>query len=220
MMKMNATCAVGGLVAMLLMGRSVAAGPPDGFKLKMDRDGVQFGASLDPRQHGYEHAYRDGADRGRFDRTHGVRYNLKAKGYNDTSRGYEAFMGDKRLYQKGYSEGYLAGYDNGYRGGTSQYHEIYGRTADQRTQWQHQTDPYASRRWSAKDVAFDIGYRDGVTAGQYDRERKSRPDFENDDAYRKANHGYDKEYGESTAYQGQYRIGFERGYEDGYGRSR
>jgi hypothetical protein len=30
--------------------------------LRIDKDGVQFGASLDPRQHGYEHAYRDGAD--------------------------------------------------------------------------------------------------------------------------------------------------------------
>jgi len=35
-----------------------------------------------------------------------------------------------------------------------------------------------------------MGYRDGATAGQYDRGRDRRPDFENSDAYRYASHGY------------------------------
>jgi hypothetical protein len=78
------------------------------FQLNIDKDGVQFGPSLDPRQHGYEHAYRDGADRGRFDLEHGIRYNLNARVYNDNARGYEPFMGNKKLYQQGYREGYKA----------------------------------------------------------------------------------------------------------------
>jgi hypothetical protein len=69
-------------------------------------------------------------------------------------------------------------------------------------------------------MAFDVGYRDGVTSGRYDRGRNVRFDFENTDAYRNADHGHGNSYGESAAYQTQYRTGFQRGYQDGYGRSR
>jgi hypothetical protein len=37
-------------------------------QIRIDRDGVQFGPSLDPHRHGYEHGYREGADHGRSDR--------------------------------------------------------------------------------------------------------------------------------------------------------
>jgi hypothetical protein len=217
----NMKFAAGSLALAFLMGMSATAdarGPQ--FQIAIDKDGVQFGPSLDPRRHGYEHAYRDGADRGRFDREHGIRYNLNARVYNDTARGYEPFMGNKGQYQQGYREGYKAGYDNGYRGGVSQYGPLYGRTEQNRNQTQHANDPYASRKWSGTDMAFDVGYRDGVTAGQYDRSRNARSDFETSDAYRNANHGYGNGYGQSDAYQAQYRTGFQRGYQDGYGRSR
>jgi hypothetical protein len=217
---MNVKFTMGSLVLTLLIGMSGAADARAQFQLRIDKDGVQFGPSLDPRQHGYEHAYRDGADRGRFDREHGVRYSLNAGFYNDPARGYEPFMGNKSQYQQGYREGYQAGYDSAYRGVATQYGQIYGRTEENRNQWQHATDPYASRRWGGPDVAFDIGYRDGVTAGQYDRGRNARADYENTDAYQNGNHGYGDSYGESAAYQTQYRTGFQRGYQDGYGRSR
>lgn len=217
---MNVTFTTGSLVLTLLIGMSGAAEARGQFQLRIDKDGVQFGASLDPRQHGYEHAYRDGADRGRFDREHGVRYNLNAKFYNDSARGYEPFMGNKGQYQQGYREGYQAGYDSAYRGTADQYGRIYGRTEENRNQWQHQADPYAARRWGATDLAFDIGYRDGVTSGQYDRDRNLRSDFESADGYRNASNGYGESYGERVAYQAQYRTGFQRGYQDGYGRSR
>jgi hypothetical protein len=216
----NTKFTVAGIGLTLLIGMSGAADARGQFQLRIDKDGVQYGASLDPRQHGYEHAYRDGADRGRFDREHGVRYNLNARIYNDNARGYEPFMGNKRQYQQGYREGYKAGYDSAYRGGASQHGQIYGRTEENREQWRHQADPYASRRWGANDVAFDIGYRDGVTSGEYDLGRNVRSDFENTDAYRNGNHGYADGYGGSAAYRTQYRTGFQRGYEDGYRRSR
>jgi hypothetical protein len=211
---------MGTVVLTLLAWMGGAADARAQFRLRIDKDGVQFGASLDPRQHGYEHAYRDGADRGRFDREHGVRYNLNARVYNDSARGYEPFMGNKRQYQQGYREGYQAGYDSAYRGVATQHGQIYGRTEENRNQWEHAVDPYAARRWGAPDMAFDVGYRDGVTSGQYDRGRNVRADFESTDAYRNGNHGYGNGYGESAAYQAQYRTGFERGYQDGYGRSR
>ena len=210
---------MGSVVLVLLIGMSGAADAGQ-FQLRFNKDGLQFGPSLDPRQHGYEHAYRDGADRGRFDLEHEVRYNLNARVYNDSARGYETFMGNKAQYQQGYREGYKAGYDSAYRGTAAQYGQIYGRAEENRTQVQHPADPYASRRWGATDMAFDIGYRDGVTSGQYDRGRNVRSDFENTEAYRNANHGYGNNYGGSAAYQTQYRTGFQRGYQDGYGRSR
>jgi len=219
MMKMKV--AIGSLaLTTLLFGTSgTAEARGSQFQLNIDKDGVQFGPSLDPRQHGYEHAYRDGADRGRFDLEHGIRYNLNARVYNDTARGYQTFMGNKKLYQQGYREGYKAGYDSAYRGGTQRYGQIYGRTEENRTQTEHATDPYASRRWGGMDMAFDVGYRDGVTAGQYDRGRNVRSNYETSDAYRNANHGYGNGYGQSAVYQTQYRTGFQRGYQDGYGRS-
>lgn len=217
---MNMKFTLGSLALTLVIGMSGAADARAQFQLRIDRDGVQFGGSLDPRQHGYEHAYRDGADRGRFDRQHGVRYNLNARVYNDTTRGYEPFMGNRGLYRQGYREGYKAGYDSAYRGAFLPYGQVYGRTDENRDRWQHPTDPYASRRWGGSDLAFDVGYRDGVTFGQFDRGRNVRPDFENTDAYRNADHGHGSSYGERVSYQSQYRTGFERGYEDGYGRSR
>ena len=218
---MNMKVATGSLaLTALLFGMSGTADARGSqFQVSIDKDGVQFGPSLDPRRHGYEHAYRDGADRGRFDLEHGIRYNLNAKIYNDTARGYQPFMGNKKQYQEGYREGYKAGYDSAYRGGTQQYGQIYGRTEENRNQTQHATDPYAARQWDGTDMAFDVGYRDGVTAGQYDRGRNVRSNYETSDAYRNANHGYGNGYGQSAVYQTQYRTGFQRGYQDGYGRS-
>lgn len=219
-MMMKTRLTQGGVVLALLIGLSGAAAARDQYQFRVDKNGVQFGAALDPRQHGYEHAYRDGADRGRFDREHGVRYNLNAKWYHDTARGYEPFMGNKAQYQQGYGEGYKAGYDSAFHNEAMPYGQVYGRTDENRDQWQHATDPYAARRWSGSDLAFDVGYRDGVTSGQYDRGRGIRSDFQNTDGYRNADHGHGASYGEKAAYQAQYRTGFERGYQDGYRRSR
>ena len=115
---MNIKLAAGSLALMVLMGMSGAAAAPGApFRITVDRDGVQFGPSLDPRRHGYEHAFRDGADCGRFDLERGFRYNLNARVYYDSARGYQPFMGNKDQYQQGYREGYKAGYDSAYRGG-------------------------------------------------------------------------------------------------------
>jgi hypothetical protein len=212
---MNVKVATAGVALVMVIGLTSGATAREQVQVRIGNNGIQVGGSLDPRQHGYEHAYRDGADRGRFDREHGVRYNLNAKDYNDSSRGYESYMGNRGQYQQGYREGYKAGYDSGYHGTPGQYTQIYGRPEGQPT-----TEPYASRRWSATDMAFDTGYRDGVTSGQYDRSRNVWQDYESSEAYRKADHGHGGTYGDRSAYQTQYRAGYSRGYQDGYGRSR
>ena len=216
----NKRVATGAAVLAILIGTSRMTTAGDQFRPTPDKDGAQFGASIDPRQHGYEHAYRDGADRGRFDREHHVPYNLKAKLYGDATRGYETFMGNKGQYEKGYREGYKAGYDSAFRNEPPQYGQIYGRRDGTPNRPDAANDPYASRQWGASDMANDVGYRDGVTAGQYDRGRKARADYEAIEGYREADHGYSGSYGDRGAYQLRYRTGFERGYQDGYGRSR
>jgi hypothetical protein len=141
-MKMKFTA--GSLALTFLMGMSITADARGTqFPIGIDKDGVQFGPSLDPRRHGYEHAYRDGADRGRFDLQHGIRYNLNARVYNDDSRGYQTFMGNKKQYQQGYREGYKAGYDSAYRGGTQRY----GQTTAgwKRTEIRRSTQPIPGR---------------------------------------------------------------------------
>ncbi len=215
MMKLK--LATSGVALAMMIGATSSLAARGQGQVRIDAQRGQQGGSLDPRQHGYEHAYRDGADRGRFDREHGLRYNLNAKIYTDASNGYEPFMGNKSQYQQGYREGYKLGYDSGYRGNAEQYGQIYGRPDVTGTP--PATDPYASRRWGATDMAFDTGYRDGVTSGQHDRSRNARADFENSDAYRKADHGHGGTYGDLAAYQAHYRSGYARGYQDGFGRS-
>jgi hypothetical protein len=214
---MNMRLATSGVALAMMIGTTSGLAGRGQTQIKIDAQGVHLGGSLDPRQHGYEHAYRDGADRGRFDREHGVRYNLNAKNYTNASNGYEPFMGNKGQYQQGYREGYKAGYDSAYRGNAEQYGQIYGRPDV--TGAPPAGDPYASRRWGATDMAFDTGYRDGVTSGQHDRSRHVWEGFENSDAYRKADHGHGGNYGDLAAYQKQYRSGYARGYQDGFGRS-
>lgn len=118
---MHVTFVLGTMALALLIWTAGSADTRHQVQASIDRDGAQCGASLDSRRRGYEHAYRDGADRGRFDREHGIPYNLNAKFYGDSARGYERFMGDKRHYQQGYRDGYKAGYDSAYRGVADQY---------------------------------------------------------------------------------------------------
>src|SRR4029078_13321241 len=80
-------------------------------------------------------------------------------------------------------------------------------------------DPYADRQHSWTDMAFDAGYREGVTLGQQDRGRNSRSNYQNSATYRSGDMGYRSSYGDRESYRVQFRDGVQRGYEDGYGRS-
>jgi hypothetical protein len=75
-------------------------------------------------------------------------------------------MGSKGQYKQGYREGCKAGYDSAFRGVAGDYGRVYGRSEEDRNQWEHPADPYATRKWGATDLAFDTGYRDGLTAGE------------------------------------------------------
>src|SRR4029077_16595540 len=91
--------------------------------------------------------------------------------------------------------------------------DSYGdRNADERA--------YPAPGSSYRDPAYDFGYRDGVAMGEKDRSK--RKDFrpEKNEWFEDADHGYHKEFGPKKVYQQDYRDGFVRGYEDGFGRWR
>jgi hypothetical protein len=182
------------------------------------RDARQYAGSVDARQHGYEHAYRDGADRGRQDRESRAQYSLRDNDYLAGARSYERAFGDKTQYMDGYRVGYKAGYDDGFNGRDGQYGQLYARPSGG-NRAPSRDDVYRANPPSATDMAFDAGYREGVTLGQQDRGRNARSNIQGSAAYKNGDLGYRASYGDRNAYRLQFRDGVQRGYEDGYGRS-
>lgn len=66
-------------------------------------------------------------------------------------------------------------------------------------------------------TAYDVGFEDGVKAGESDREGQRAYDFANNILHQNADRGYDKSIHEKDVFALAYRRGFEDGYEKGYG---
>ncbi|HEY3042621.1 MAG TPA: hypothetical protein VGJ39_01265, partial [Vicinamibacterales bacterium] len=64
--------------------------------------------------------------------------------------------------------------------------------------------------------AAESGYRDGLEAGRKDARNRKRFAPERAGRYRSADHNYDRRYGSKDDYRREYRVAFERGYEDGF----
>jgi len=217
-MKKHIALTTVGLAVTVLIGLGTTA-RVDGLAGQQGSDrSRQYGGSLDARQHGYEHAYRDGADQGRQDRANRQPYAIRNMDYW-AQRTYEPAFGDRNQYIEGYREGYKAGYDDGFNGRDGQYGQLYARPQSG-ARVDPRDDPYANRPYSSSDMAFDAGYREGVTLGQQDRARNSRSNYRNSAAYRNGDLGYRSSYGDRNQYQLQFRDGVDRGYEDGFGRAR
>jgi len=182
------------------------------------------GGSLTAKDHGYEHGYRDGYTRGREDRDQRLDYNYQSEDYRLADRGYESYMGERDDFQDGYRDGYHAGYDDGYNGRSGRWDQVYGidESAEpySRGRYDAEDEVYSNRHWGYRDVAYDIGYRDGVEQGEKDRRHNKDFRPEKNDHYEDADHGYSKDYGPKDAYKREYRQAFMRGYGDGYGRWR
>jgi len=219
---------VGIAIALFLGQPSVQARAASGQSRNDGRDRYD---SSDARQHGYEHGYRDGADRGRQDRERGRQRSMAANDYLEGSRDYDPSFGDKRRFMQGYQDGYQAGYDDGYnfydrpgrydqiyagRGGSSRAGDNRGGDnrgvppppPDSRGGDTRGFDGRSSSRSgrSSSDTEFDNGYRDGISAGQQDQRQNTRSDYRRSRSYQAGNPNF--------------QDGFERGYQDGYGRSR
>jgi hypothetical protein len=192
------------IVALLLLA-SVAAAQND------------YGGSRKAREHGYQHGYRDGIRQGRADMKANVKYNPDSQDYRNADLGYEEYMGPREDFQDGYREGFRAGYDDGYNNKPVR-GDVYGvrdeYDPDRVPRRDEDADAYA--KWAYTDVATDIGYRDGLSAGQNDLRNHKQYRPEKHDAYEDADHGYRKDYGDKNLYKEQYRKGFMRGYEDAF----
>ncbi|HWW84668.1 MAG TPA: hypothetical protein VNZ26_13760 [Vicinamibacterales bacterium] len=186
--------------------------------------------STDSRQHGYEHGYRDGADRGRQDHERGLGHSFRDNDYLAGARDYDPAFGSRREYMSGYQEGYQAGYDDGYNyhERPGRYGELYGRRGDSSSRGgggdrSSQRDVAPATRPSPggyADAAFDAGYREGIATGQQDQRQNVRSDFRRSQPYRNGDAGYRSSFGDRNEYRQNFQDGFERGYQDGYGRSR
>lgn len=183
--------AVGVAVAFLISQHTATAQDRNG-------DRGQYSSS-DPQQHGYEHGYRDGADRGRQDQERGVGRNFHDSDYLSGAREYDPSFGDRRQYMSGYQEGYKAGYDDGFNDRGGRYGQLYGGRGGNQ-------GGNGRGRGNSSDATFDSGYGQGVAAGQQDQRQNARSDFR---------HGRGYQNGDA-----HFQDGFERGYQDGYGRTR
>src|SRR5205807_2155443 len=85
------------IASLIALGGSVLAYGAQAQNRNDDRV-IQYGGSLDARQHGYEHAYREGADRGRQDRESGRGYSFKDNDYQIGARDYESAFGNRSQY--------------------------------------------------------------------------------------------------------------------------
>jgi hypothetical protein len=64
--------------------------------------------------------------------------------------------------------------------------------------------------------AYDVGYREGIQAGERDARRGRPTGFEHDNDYRRADKGWHRRYGDREAYRYEFRRGYERGYREAY----
>jgi flagellar biosynthesis/type III secretory pathway protein FliH len=175
-----------------------------GFGVPARADHDSHAAPLEAHDQGYQRGYTAGFHKGLDDRDHHHNFKPDVK---DTDDGYQKYMGSKDQYKDGYRSGFLAGYEDAFNNRPDRF-----RAA---------TSPYDRDRYSAdrsveSHIASEIGYRDGMTAGEddYARHHDARP--EDRDDYRHADHGYRSDYGDKSLYQQQYREAFMQGYRDGY----
>jgi hypothetical protein len=77
---------------------------------------------------------------------------------------------------------------------------------------------YETSRYGADMIrrAVNLGYSEGVRAGQADRADGYRFDYDDSYAFQDAAFGYDGYYINLPEYQYYFREGFRRGYEDGF----
>lgn len=170
------------------------------------------------RQHGYEHGYRDGFHHGRDSRESRSKYNLETKDYKEGDRGYDKHMGDQGEYKQGYRTGYQSGYDDAFYNRPGRFAEIYGREEAREGRRDRDVTIIEVAPGGTSDLAYDNGYRDGIRAGQRDVSNHATFDAADEPSYRDGDHGYRSSFGDIEVYKRQYREGFMRGYQDGYGR--
>lgn len=67
-------------------------------------------------------------------------------------------------------------------------------------------------------IAYDRGFRHGMAEGERDGRRRDAFRYQDERAFRRADLGYSRSYGDLERYRVHFRSGFTEGYAEGYGR--
>ena len=78
--------------------------------------------------------------------------------------------------------------------------------------------PQAGPRIQTQSPAFRTGFDRGLRVGEEDGRRNSRFDYASKSEYRNGDAGYNRNYGDRERYRSEFRVGFEDGYRQAYGR--
>jgi len=164
-----------------------------------------------------QQGYSDGFQHGQEDRDRSAGYNYQGDEYQRADRGYDPNSGDREQFVTAYREGYRSGYDDGFNGRNQRSDEArpddtYDRGRDGRDDRSRDDDQYERRGYN--DLAYDVGYRDGIEGAQKDIRRRKGFDYNDHEWYRDADHGYSRSYGDKLSYRLRYREGYEAGYRD------
>ena len=180
----------------------------------------------------YTDAQRDYDGRSRF----GFR---DMPGYQTDGNGYLAWMGNRDNYRAAYRKGYEAGFIDSIESRPRRYdradvERVLGGDLERvyENDGGFRDDPYNGndRGWDRGDwnnqgrdnrseilrIAQQNGYRDGLRAGQEDRNRSRGFNPDRSSGFRDALAGFRVEYGNRDFYRQSYRDGFRKGYEEGF----
>jgi flagellar biosynthesis/type III secretory pathway protein FliH len=70
----------------------------------------------------------------------------------------------------------------------------------------------------ARRLAYDNGYREGVTEGERDARRRDAFNYQDERTWQRADKGYHRSFGDRERYEQSFRVGYSAGYSDGYRR--
>lgn len=185
---------------------------------------VYRGGSLDARQHGYEHGYRDGFAFGQNSQVSNRDQDIVNQQLRAADKDYQPAFGSHELYQQGYADGFRAGMQDSRAGNRSRLEELFRARDPNYNPDRNQDDRVSGisprNQWPATHLANDIGYQDGVDAGTRDRQDGRSFQPRKHTAWQRALHGYSANGSSREQYKAAYRSAYELGYRHGFGTSR
>jgi hypothetical protein len=155
-------------------------------------------------QRAYGNGRREGLVRGRDDARSGRNFSYaRSTAYRDADSGYRRQDGSRDAYRQIFRQGFQAGYTEGF----NQFARTFPRTAPY---------PGGTRSGIYTSPAGESGYRDGFEAGRNDARHRGPFDPQRSSRYRSADHNYNRRYGSKDDYKREYRVAFQRGYQEGF----
>jgi hypothetical protein len=154
----------------------------------------------------HDAGYEAGMERGEADARARLAFNYtRDADYLRADIGYRRDLTSIDRYRRVFRQGFEVGYEQGYRGYT-----------DVRSERRPPDILSDARRASSVDIAFEFGFADGYKAGVEDIRDNDRFQPTDHDAYRDADRGYERRFGDRDRYKADYRDGFHAGYTRGY----